>query len=184
MEKDNLIEKQLSSQLIYDGCVVHLYRDEIELPNGHKSMREYVRHFGAVCVVPLTSEGDIIFVRQFRYAFGKTLLEIPAGKLDSPDEDPNSAVLRELREETGATCGKLTFLGKLYPSVGISDEVVYMYAAEELEYGSDDPDEDEFLEVVRIPFDKAVDMIMSGEICDSKTQTAILKFRFLKDNEK
>ena len=101
-------EKKVSSRLIFDGKVVHLYCDEVSLPNGDLSVREYVKHIGAVCVVPVTDEGEIVCVRQYRYAIGKAMLEIPAGKLDAPDEDRREAALRELREETGASCKRFS----------------------------------------------------------------------------
>ena len=175
MQNENLTEKRLSGELIYDGCVVHLWRDEIELPDGGRGVREIVRHVGAVAVLPLTKEGDVICVRQYRYPFAEVLLEIPAGKLDSPDEDIIEAARRELREETGAVGGELISLGTLYPSVAIFDEKIHMFAAVGFDMGETDRDEDEFMEVERVPLRKLVDMVMSGEIRDAKTQTAVLK---------
>ena len=175
MQNENLTEKRLSGELIYDGCVVHLWRDEIELPDGGHGVREIVRHVGAVAVLPLTKEGDVVCVRQYRYPFAEVLLEIPAGKLDSPDEDIIEAARRELREETGAVGGELIPLGTLYPSVAIFDEKIHMFAAVGFDMGETDRDEDEFMEVERVPLRKLVDMVMSGEIRDAKTQTAVLK---------
>jgi ADP-ribose pyrophosphatase len=168
-------EKQKASELIFDGKVLHLYRDEIYLPDGRTSYREFCKHIGAVCVVPVTDEGEIICVRQYRYAVGKVMLEIPAGKLDSKDEDPREATLRELREETGATCKRLTYMGKYFSSPAILDECIHMYLAEGLEFGETDFDEDEFIEIVRIPVDELVAMIMRGEIYDGKTQAAVMR---------
>ena len=168
-------EKRCGGELIYDGRIVHLWRDEIILPNGKPGIREVSRHNGAVAVVPLTSEGEVICVKQFRYPFADVLLEIPAGKLDSKEEDHIDAVKRELREETGVLCKSLTYIGPLYPSVALSDEVIHMYVATELEYTEPEPDEDEFLEVLRIPLNTLIEMIMSGELPDSKTQVALLK---------
>ena len=175
MQNDNLTEKRLSGELIYDGCVVHLWRDEIELPDGGRGIREIVRHVGAVAVLPLTDKGEVICVRQYRYPFAEVLLEIPAGKLDSPDEDVLEAARRELREETGAVGGELIPLGTLYPSVAIFDEKIHMFAAVGFDMGETDRDEDEFMEVEKIPLSTLVDMVMSGEIRDAKTQTAVLK---------
>ena len=175
MQNNNLIEKRLSGELIYDGCVVHLWRDEIELPDGGRGVREIVRHVGAVAVLPLTDKGEVICVRQYRYPFAEVLLEIPAGKLDSPDEDIIEAARRELREETGAIGGELIPLGTLYPSVAIFDEKIHMFAAVGFDMGETDRDEDEFMEVEKIPLSTLVDMVMSGEIRDAKTQTAVLK---------
>ncbi len=169
------------SELIFDGKVVHLYRDTVILPNGKDATREIIRHVGAVAVLPITDEGEVILVKQFRYPFDEVLTEIPAGKLDSKDENHIKAALRELREETGVTCDKLTYIGDLYPSVAILDEVIHMYCAEGLSYGETDPDDDEFLNVVKIPFEEAVNSVLSGRIKDAKTQTAILKVKLLKD---
>lgn len=175
MQNDNLTEKRLSGELIYDGCVVHLWRDEIELPDGGRGVREIVRHVGAVAVLPLTDKGEVICVRQYRYPFAEVLLEIPAGKLDSPNEDIIEAARRELREETGAVGGELIPLGTLYPSVAIFDEKIHMFAAVGFDMGETDRDEDEFMEVEKIPLSTLVEMVMSGEIRDAKTQTAVLK---------
>ncbi len=171
-------ETEKSSELIFDGKVLHLYRDDIYLPDGRVAFREYCRHMGAVCVVPVTDEREIICVRQYRYAVSAVMLEIPAGKLDSKDEDPMKAALRELREETGATCKSLTFMGKYYSSPAILDECIYMYMAEGLEFGDTDFDEDEFIEIVKIPIDELVEMIMRGEVADGKTQAAVMRAAF------
>ena len=169
------VEKQLKSELIFDGRVLHVYKDTIGLPNGRTSTREYCRHGGAVCVVPLTDQNEVICVRQYRYAVGKVVLEIPAGKLDAPDEDPLEAAVRELREETGYRDATVTSIGNLYTSPALLSEVIYMYLAENMTLGDVDPDEDEFLEIVKIPLDEMVDMILRGEIMDAKTQAAVLK---------
>ena len=168
-------EKTKNSQLIFDGKVLHLYKDDIILPNGGEGMREYCKHGGAVCVVPLTSEGEVICVRQYRYALQRVTLEIPAGKLDSPQEDHLEAALRELREETGYTPGQITPIGDFASSPALLTEIIYMYLAEDLAAGECDPDEDEFIEFVKIPLEEMVDMIIRGEVQDGKTQAAVLK---------
>ncbi len=176
MKKVSILEeKTKASELIFDGKVLHLYRDDIILPDGRDAFREYCRHMGAVCVVPVTDEGEIICVRQYRYAIGAETLEIPAGKLDSRDEDPRDAALRELREETGATCKSLTYMGKFFSSPAVLDECIHMYLAEGLEFGDTDFDDDEFIEIVKIPVNELVDSIMSGEIVDGKTQAAVMR---------
>ena len=175
MPIENMEEKQLSSTNIFDGKVLHIRLDEITLPNGVKATREYCHHNGAVCVIPVTDEGEIICVRQYRYPFHEALLEIPAGKLDSPDEDPTSAAIRELREETGAVCQKLTYMGLYYPSPAILDEKIYMYLAEGLTFGETDFDDDEFLEIIKIPVDELSQAIIDGRIRDGKTQAAVLR---------
>lgn len=180
----NLTEKTKSQEYIYKGRIINMRRDIAILPDGTEAGREVVEHNGGVCVLPLTADNEIIFVKQFRYPYMKELLEIPAGKRDSKDEDPLSCGKRELKEETGATSDNFVFLGELYPSPGYVTEVIYMYYADNLEYGECDPDDDEFLDLVKIPFDKAVEMVVSGEIKDAKTQAAILKTAYLKANNK
>lgn len=170
-----LEEKTISSRNIFDGKVLHVRLDEISLPNGKTGIREYCHHNGAVCVIPLTDNGEVICVRQYRYAMREPLLEIPAGKLDTPDEDPTQAALRELREETGAICSSLTYLGEYYGSPAILDEKIHVYLAEGLTFGDTEFDEDEFIEIVRIPLNELVDMTLNGKIKDGKTQAAVLR---------
>ncbi len=172
-------ETCVDSHLIFDGKILHVYKDDIALPDGRPAFREYIRHTGAVCVLPLTDNGEVICVRQYRYATGSVMLEIPAGKLDFVGEDHESAVRRELREETGAVCGRLTDLGVFYSSPALMDEKIHMYLAEELTFGQTDPDEDEFVESVRIPLQELVDMVMRGEIADCKTQAAVMRVAYL-----
>lgn len=170
-----LEEKKIDSKEIFEGKVMRVTLDRVELPNGKDAEREIVHHRGAVCVLPLTDEGDVICVRQFRYAHGEVLLEIPAGKLEAWDTDHREAVLRELSEETGAECRELRYLGKLYPSPAIFTEVIHMYLATGLTFGNTHPDDDEFLSVERIPLEELKDMVMRGEIYDAKTQVCVLR---------
>ncbi|MBE6601092.1 MAG: NUDIX hydrolase [Ruminococcaceae bacterium] len=172
---NSLEEREISSKLIYDGSVVHLYVDQISLPNGKPAVREYVKHVGAVAVLPLTDQKEVLCVRQYRYAHRCILTEIPAGKLDSKDEDHVEAALRELREETGALPQTLTHLGTYRSTPAILDEKVDLYLAENLTFGDTDPDEDEFLEIVKIPLSELLEQVMNGEITDGKTQVAVLK---------
>ena len=178
---EELFEKKLESELVFDGKVVHLYFDKVELPDGNTSTREYIKHLGAVCVVPVTDEGEIVLVRQYRYAIGRQMTEIPAGKLDYKGEDPHGAALRELREETGASCKSLTFIGEYYGSPALIDEKIYMYLAEELAFGERELDSDEFLTVETAPLSELVSLVMQGEIKDAKTQIAVLKAAKLKN---
>ena len=170
-----LIEKTVKSELIFDGVVVHLYRDIVSLPNGGQSVREIIRHVGAVCVVPITDEGEVLLERQYRYAVDEILTEIPAGKLDSADEDHAEAALRELREETGAIPKNLIDMGIFYGSPAIMGEKIHMYMATGLTFGERNLDDDEFLDVFRMPLDEAVEEIMAGRMPDGKTQAAILR---------
>ena len=180
----NLEEKQLKAEYLYKGRIINLRRDEAELPNGKTALREVIEHPGGVCVAALTDENEVLMVKQFRYPYSEVVMEIPAGKRDSKDEDPLECGIRELREETGATAEKFIFLGELYPTPGYCGEIIWLYAAAGLTFGECDPDEDEFLSVERVPLEKAVDMIMSGEIKDAKTQAAVLKLKILKDTGK
>ena len=125
----------------------------------------------------------MLCVRQFRYPLRRVILEIPAGKLDSYTEDFREAALRELREETGATCDRLDYIGDLVTTPALIDEVIHLYLARGLTFGETDFDDDEFLDVVKVPLDTLVDMIMDGRIKDAKTQTAILKTRMILDRE-
>ena len=169
-----LFEKKISSKQIFDGKVVKLFVDEVELPDGQIATREIVRHPGAVCVVPLTDKGEVVMVKQFRYPFEEVLLEIPAGKLE-PGEDPLEAVKRELEEESGAVAGKIEYIGELYTTVAIFDEKIQMYLATDLTFTNAHPDTDEFITSEKIPLSILINMVMNGEIKDAKTQIALLK---------
>lgn len=176
----DLTERCLRSEAKYDGCLLHVRRDEVCLPNGEASVREYFRHDGAVCVVPLTDDGKVVMERQYRYAVGQVITEIPAGKLDTPDEDPLEAAKRELREETGATAREWVPLGLFLPAVAYSTEKIYMFAAKGLSFGEQDMDPDEFLEVFTVPLEEMTEAVMAGKIPDSKTQAAILRVYLLR----
>lgn len=179
----NLEEKTISSQTIFKGRIITLKNDIALLPDGKEAGREYIEHPGGVCVVPLTDNNEVLMVRQFRYPYKEVVLEIPAGKKD-PGEDPFTTGKRELKEETGATAKEYIDLGQLYPSPGYCGEIIWMYGAKGLCFGEVNPDEDEFLEVERVPLETAVEMIIGGEIKDAKTQSAILKIYYLVNNGK
>ena len=183
MTDKDFYEGCISSEQIFDGKVLDVRKDRVSLPDGRTATREYCRHIGAVCVVPLTDDNEIIFVRQYRYAQGRVMLEIPAGKLDSANEDHEEATRRELKEETGAVAKSLVYLGEIATSPALLTEVIYMYLARELEFGDTDPDDDEFLEIVRLPIEKALEMVMNGDIRDSKTHTAVLKTYYILKKE-
>ena len=177
----NLDEKKVKSNLLYDGRIIKLYNDQILLPNEKTAFREYVKHPGGVCVVPITEENEILLVRQYRYPYSKQVVEIPAGKRDSVFEDTLEGGKRELKEELGVTAKNFVFLGEFYPTPGYTDEVIYMYAATGLSFSESSPDEDEFVKAEKYSLDTLVQMIMSGQIKDGKTQAAVLKVKYLKD---
>lgn len=179
MEFQDLKEVQTGSQEIYDGVIVHLYKDTVQLPNGNPATREVIRHIGAVAVVPVTDDGNVIVERQFRYPLHEVITEIPAGKLDSAAEDRLSAAQRELREETGYTADSWQELGDFHPTPAYCDENITLYLATGLHLGQRELDEDEFLNVVAVPLEELVADIMAGRITDGKTQTAILKAYYL-----
>ena len=174
-EFDRLAEKQASSEDIFDGVVLHVKRDTVTLPNGSSAVREVIRHIGAVCVIPVTENNEVIMERQFRYPLDRVILEIPAGKLDAPDEDRLSAIQRELREETGFTADEWTEIGDFHPAPAYSDEYITMYMARGLHKGEQDLDADEFLDVCTVPLADLVREVMEGRLSDAKTQVCILK---------
>lgn len=176
---NNLTEICTDSQEIYDGKVVHLFKDTVELPNGHLATRETIRHIGAVAIVPLTEDGKVIVERQFRYPLDQVITEIPAGKLDSKSEDRLEAAKRELKEETGITADKWTELGEYVPAAAYCDEVIMMYLAEGLHMGERNLDDDEFLNLMTVSLDALVEDIMQGKITDGKTQAALMKVHYL-----
>ena len=174
-EFNELRETRIASEDIFDGAIMHIFRDTVEFPNKNTGIRELMRHIGAVCIVPITSEGEIILERQFRYPLDQVITEIPAGKLDFPEEDRLSAAKRELKEETGYVAERWTDMGLYYPAAAYSDEKITMYLAEGLTLEEQQLDEDEFLNVFKLPLNEAVSKILSGEITDGKTQVAVLK---------
>lgn len=180
----NLEEKQLNSNYLFKGRIINLRQDTALLPNGNTATREVVEHPGGVCVAALTDNDELLFVKQWRYPYMEETLEIPAGKRDRQDEDPLECGKRELQEETGATAKEYINLHSLYPTPGYINEIIYSYLATGLTFGEQDTDEDEFLDVIRIPIEKAVEMVLSGEIKDAKSQIAVLKVKVLRDSGK
>ena len=180
---EKLQEITLSSEEIYDGKVVRLYKDTVQLPNGKTSTREVIRHVGAVAVVPMTDDGKVIIERQFRYPFDEVVTEIPAGKLDSKEEDHLAAAKRELEEETGFLAKEWIPLGDFVPTVAYCDEVITLYLARGLYKGVRNLDDDEFLNVRLMDLEELVKEIMDGKITDGKTQTAVLKAYYYLQSE-
>lgn len=172
---ENLREVQTNSKEIYDGEILHVYKDTVTLPNGKPAGREVIRHVGAVGIVPVTEDGKVIVERQYRYPLNMVITEIPAGKLDSKAEDRLQAAKRELQEETGITADEWTDLGVYYPAAAYTDEKITLYLARGLRFGEQNLDEDEFLNIEAVPLPELVEGVLSGEITDGKTQVAVLK---------
>lgn len=172
-------EKTVSQSYKFRGRIMQARVDMVTLPNGAQATREVCEHVGGVGVLPIDENGDIILVRQYRYPYGATLLEIPAGKIDHGPEGHLSCGVRELREETGYTAEHMVYMGEVYPSPGFLTEVLHLYCATGLHAGRPQPDEDEFVEIVRMPARELEAMIGRGEIRDAKTIAAMYKARIL-----
>jgi len=170
---NSLKEKELNSKLVFDGNLLKVYSNTVELPNGKEAGREYIKHPGAVAIVPITQDGKIILVRQYRYPTGKALLEIPAGKLDK-GEKPVNCALRELEEETGYVAKTIQFLSSIYTTPGFTDEIIHLYVAEGLTFVKQNLDEDEFLNVEIYTKQEVKKMILDGRINDGKSMLALL----------
>jgi ADP-ribose pyrophosphatase len=168
----DLTEKMLDSSVVYQGGFLKVWRDRVALPDGSETWREYIRHPGAVAILVLTDEGQLVLERQYRYPAGRAFLEIPAGKIDS-GESCAAAAVRELREETGFTAARWTFLGTAHPCIGYSDEKISYYLAQELTQHAQQLDAGEFLELITLPLEEVQARSLSGDICDSKTLTGL-----------
>ena len=175
----DLTERMESSQTIFEGHIVKLTVDQVRLPDGNPAQREVVYHPGGVAVLALDGEDRVYLVRQYRYPIRQLLLELPAGKLDHGQEDPIEGARRELAEETGLEAGEWTYLGHILASPGFCTEDLHMYLARELTRKEQHLDEDEFLDVVTMPFGELVGQVMDGTITDAKTVAATLKVKVL-----
>lgn len=170
----DLTETQLSSEELVDGVLLKAFRDEVRLPDGGSSVREWIDHPGAAAIVPLFDDGRTLLVEQFRYPPRRTFLEVPAGKLDRPEEAPEEVAARELEEETGWRAGRLEKVGAAYPCIGYSSEVIHIFTAHELERGEQDLADGEFVKVVDLQFDEALRRARAGDLKDMKTVTALV----------
>ena len=173
-DDDSIMEKTVDTRRVFDGLILHIDHVENRLPNGQLAAREIARHVGASAVVPVDGEGNVWLVKQFRAPIDQILLEVPAGKLDFKGEDRLLAAKRELQEETGLTAGTWTHLTDIVTTPGFSDELISLYLARNLSAGESHPDEDEFLNVVKVPLAELVAMIARGEVTDAKTICAVL----------
>lgn len=169
-----LFEETVAQKEIFNGHIINVHVDDIKTEDGKPAKREVVDHNGGVCVAVITEDNEILLVKQFRYPYNEVLVEVPAGKLEI-GEDPFEAMKREQLEETGTTGKNYVSLGKLYPTPGYCSEVIYLWACKVDEYADQNLDDGEFLEVIKMPLDKAVEMVLNNEIPDAKTQVCILK---------
>ena len=176
----DLTERRVSSETIFEGRIVRLTVDQARLPDGKLAVREVVYHPGGVAILPLDGDNNVTLVRQYRYPIGRELLELPAGKLDhGAEEDRLLGARRELSEETGLEAAEWTYLGCILASPGFCDESLHMYLARGLTRKRQHPDEDEFLDVVTMPFGQLAEQVMDGTITDAKTVAATLKVKVL-----
>lgn len=178
-----LTEETLSSNTVFDGRILHITVDDVKLPDGKKSKREVVNHPGGVVITALDNENNLLFVRQFRYPYKEVVLELPAGKLEK-GSTPLENGKRELLEETGAVGYSYISLGQVYPSPGYTNEIIHMYACKIKNIGNSRPDEGEFVNLEKIPLNKAVEMVLNNQIPDAKTQIAVLKTAMLLESGK
>ena len=177
MHDSELREIPFEKEVLYEGRILHVEKWQVTCPNGHIAPREIVVHNGAAAVVPVYADGDTLLVRQHRVSVDRVTLEIPAGKLDHAGEDPLACAVRELEEETGLRAGRMTPLTDLLTTPGFCTEHIAVYLAQDLAQGDTHPDEDEFLDVVRMPLEEAVNRVMRGEIRDGKTVCGLLMAR-------
>ncbi len=178
--KMDLKEEKISNEDIFKGRLLYIHKDKVMLQNKKEASREVVSHPGGVCIAALTENNELLFVKQYRYPMHQVVLELPAGTL-VPGKNPLDEGVRELKEETGAIGKGYMSLGKLYPSPGYCDEIIHLYFCHIDHFEETNFDEDEFLITEKIPIEKAVYMVLNGEIPDSKTQVAVLKtYMFLK----
>ena len=175
MDEKKLIETKTGGEEIYRGKILNVFKDTVTLPNGRGAFREYLRHNGAVGIVAVDDLGRVCVERQYRYPINEVITEIPAGKRDTPDEDPLEGAKRELREETGFTADRWRALGTYYPAAAYSSEKVYLFLAEELHEGEQELDEGEFLNFEFVPLGQLVEDVMNDKIPDGKSQAAILR---------
>jgi len=183
MDDNQLLEQFVDSRPVFDGVIIHVEHWNVRLPNGDMAVREVAVHPGASAVVALDDDGNVLMVRQHRIAVGRVTLEIPAGKKDSPDEDPLVTARRELSEETGCTAENWRELTALDTTPGFCTECIHLYLATGLKAGASHPDEDEFVSVTRLPLEEAFRLVMNGTIRDAKTCMGILMAHSIVTNE-
>lgn len=169
----HLTEIEIDDEVIFEGRIVHLHLKRVRLPNGEESKREIIQHHGAVAMVPLLPDGQVILVRQYRTAAKRILLEIPAGTLE-PNESPEKAAIRELREEIGYHPQSIKHLGGIFAAPGYTTEYIHIYLATDLNHDPLQTDSDEFIDTLIIPLEEAIQKIIKGDIEDAKTVSGLL----------
>lgn len=170
----HLVESCIESEQVWQGRLLDVRRDRVRLPDGSEGVREYVTHPGAVVIIPVLPNGKLIFERQYRYPVGRVMLELPAGKID-PNEDPLLTAKRELQEETGHTADSWRHLGTMHPTIGYADERIEIFLAQSLtSLGQNNLDEGEFLELIELSLEEAMDAVRQGTLTDGKTLSALL----------
>lgn len=173
-DSKKLVEQTLNSKDVFNGRLLHVFLDEVRLPDGSVSSREWIKHPGASAVLPVFENGDVMLVKQFRYPLSQIFYEAPAGKID-PGETAGRTALRELKEEAGLICKNHHYIGHFYPSIGYTNEIIHLYVAWNIEQVKQNVDDDEFLIKARMPFREAVEMVHNGEISDGKTVITLLR---------
>lgn len=175
-DSKQLVETTIHSQEVFNGKLLNVFKDQVTLPDGTESGREWIKHPGACAIVPVFNDGSIMLIKQFRYPVKQIFYEVPAGKID-PGESPITTAKRETKEETGLEARSIEYVGHFYPVIGYSDEVIHIYVAWDLVQLDRRSDEDEFLINVRVPFSQTLSMVQNGEISDGKTICALTKTR-------
>jgi len=172
-DSDRLKEQKIASTEVFKGRLLQVFLDDVRLPDGSTSTREWIKHPGAAAVVPVFDNGDIMLIEQYRYPLQRAFYEVPAGKIDA-GEDREKTATRELKEETGLICENLNYLDPFHPSIGYTDEVIHLFCAWNITQTAIKVDDDEFVITERIPFKKAVQMVFNGTITDGKTMVSLL----------
>lgn len=172
-DDQELQEEQISSREVFNGRLLHVFSDDVRLPDGSSSTREYIKHPGAAAVVPVFENGDVMLIKQYRYPLRQAFYEVPAGKIDAGEPAEKTAA-RELKEETGLITENLHYLDPFHPSIGYTDEVIHLFCAWDITITDSDIDDDEFLLTRRLPFKEAVEMVYRGDITDGKSMVSLL----------
>ncbi len=169
---EKLAEKKINSTRVFDGELLQVYKDKVELPDGKTSIREWIDHPGACAILPVKQDGNVVLISQYRYPAGQIFYEVPAGKID-PGEDPFHTVVRELKEEAGVIAKNMAYTGLFYPAIGYANEVIHLFIAWDINQHANNVDDDEFVEPWTLSFKECLDMVKKGEITDGKTMACI-----------